>query len=421
MVSVKDNVGKSPEELYREREKRTNDAIGLKVPDRVPISLRLSYFPAKYNGLTTETAYYDASQWKQASKKLILDLEPDTYAPSTGTVSGVALEALDALQIKWPGHGVSPYHSHQLLEWEVMKEDEYDAFLSDPSDYIIRSYLPRVWGTMAPLARLPSLKSLIGNQSLAAFAGQFAATDFTEAFNALQKAAVASAEWQSTMSFFASEMAELGYPSTTSLGAGAPFDVISDFLRGMRGTMIDIYRRPDKLLQACEMLFEMQIDRIAEAVKYASNKRVFMALHRGSDGFLSLKQFETFYWPTLKKVILALVDAGLTPCPFFEGIYDSRLEYLLELPKGKVVCHFAQTNMFRAKEVLGGHLCIMGDVPSSLLQVASVQDVEEYCKKLIDICGKDGGYILTHMPIDEAKPENVKAMVDFAKSYGVYN
>ena len=420
-MSGKEGSGKSPEELYQEREKRTTDAIQLRVPDRVPISLRLSYFPARYNGITTEAAYYDAALWKQASKKLVVDLEPDTYASSTGTVSGGALEALDARQIKWPGHGVSPYHSHQLLEWEVMKEDEYDAFLNDPSDFIIRAYLPRIWGTMAPLARLPSLKSLIGNQSLAAFAGQMAAPDFTEALDALRKAAATSAEWQSAMNSFASEMAELGFPSTTGLGAGAPFDVISDYLRGMHGTMIDMYRRPDKLLQACEMLFEMQIDRISEAAKYTRNKRVFMALHRGSDGFLSLKQFETFYWPTLKKVILALVDAGLTPCPFFEGIYDSRLEYLLELPKGKVVCHFAQTDMFRAKEVLGGHLCIMGDVPSSLLQVASVQDVEEYCQKLIDICGKDGGYILTHMPIDEAKSENVKAMVDFTKSYGVYN
>ncbi len=145
-----------------------------------------------------------------------------------------------------------------------------------------------------------------------------------------------------------------------------------------------------------------------------------MALHRGSDGFMSLKQFETFYWPYFKKVVLNLVDQGLTPCPFLEGIWDQRLEYLLEFPKGKVLCHFAQTDMFKAKEVLKDHLCIMGNVPSSILQFGSVQDVEDYCRKLIDVCGKGGGFIMTHMPIDEAKPENVKAMVDFTKSYGVY-
>ena len=60
-----------------------------------------------------------------------------------------------------------------------------------------------------------------------------------------------------------------------------------------------------------------------------------MALHRGADGFMSLNQFETFYWPGLKKIILALIDAGLTPFVFFEGDFTSRLEYLTELPKGK--------------------------------------------------------------------------------------
>jgi uroporphyrinogen-III decarboxylase len=87
------------------------------------------------------------------------------------------------------------------------------------------------------------------------------------------------------------------------------------------------------------------------------------------------------------------------------------LEYFLELPKGKIVVHFDQTDMFRAKEILKDHACIMGNVPSSLLQVGSPQDVEEYCAKLIKFCGKGGGFILTNgSSIDEAKPENVKAM-----------
>jgi hypothetical protein len=52
---------------------------------------------------------------------------------------------------------------------------------------------------------------------------------------------------------------------------------------------------------------------------------------------MSLKQFETFYWPGLKAVILALVEKGMTPGIFLEGDYTARLEYLLELPRGKVL------------------------------------------------------------------------------------
>ena len=128
---------------------------------------------------------------------------------------------------------------------------------------------------------------------------------------------------------------------------------------------------------------------------------------------MSLKQFETFYWPTLKRLILTLIDEGLTPCPFFEGDYTSRLEYLLELPKGKVLGHFDTTDIFKAKEILGNHLCIKGNVPSSLLQTGMPQEVKEYCQKLIGVVGEGGGFIMSpRSSIDEAKPENIKVMFD---------
>ncbi len=143
-----------------------------------------------------------------------------------------------------------------------------------------------------------------------------------------------------------------------------------------------------------------------------------MPLHRGAEGFMSKQQFETFYWPTLKKAIMTNVELGYIPFPFFEGKCASRLEYLLELPKGKVVCHFEQTDMVKAKEVLGDHLCIMGNVPSSMLQVGSPSEVEDYCKNLIEVCGKGGGFILTPgSAIDEARPENIRAMVNSVKKY----
>lgn len=137
---------------------------------------------------------------------------------------------------------------------------------------------------------------------------------------------------------------------------------------------------------------------------------------------MSNKQFEIFYWPTLKKSIEALVDKGYTPNIFFEGEYTSRLEYLLELPKGKVIGLFDRSDMARVKEVLGNHICIAGNVPPSLLQAGTVQEVKDYCKWLIDVVGKDGGYIMAPgCSVDEVEPENLKAMVDFTKEYGVYS
>jgi uroporphyrinogen-III decarboxylase len=151
------------------------------------------------------------------------------------------------------------------------------------------------------------------------------------------------------------------------------------------------------------------------------NLRIFMTNTRGSDDFMSMKQFETFYWPTFKKLVLTLIERGATPCIFFEGNFTSRLEHLLDFPKGKILVRLDTTDIFRAKEILRDHFCVEGNVPSSLLQIGSVQDVKDYCKKLIDIVGKDGGYILgPRSSTDEVKPENLKAMIEFTKEYGRY-
>ena len=148
---------------------------------------------------------------------------------------------------------------------------------------------------------------------------------------------------------------------------------------------------------------------------------VFIPLHKGSDGFMSDEQYQRFYWPTLKKVILDLIDEGLIPVVFAEGGYNSRLEIIRGLPQGKVVWRFDDTDMARAKEILGDSACIYGNVPAALLTTGTADEVRAYCKKLIDVAGKGGGFILSSgAVIDMAKPENVRAMIEFTKEYGIY-
>ena len=409
---------------YAERDDRVNEAIAMKVPDRIPIQLFVGYFAGRYCSIPFSSAYYDAEKWRAANIRTITELEPDVYWAQTAAVSGKALEILGPLQIRWPGFGVSPDHSHQMIELEPMKAEDYDAFLGDPSDFIVRNYLPRVLESAAPMAKLPPFRSLMFSTGMAPYLAHFTRPEMVEMLDKFRKAAELQAEWQSRDIRFNEEMAELGFPSysTPRMMGGAPFDMISDFLRGMRGAMLDMYRLPDKLLETCDMLCKQTINTIKAlpAPEEGSVKRVFMALHRGSDGFMSLPQFEKFYWPTLKKILLTLIDAGWTPCPFFEGTWDQRLEYIRELPKGKVLCHFARTDPEKAKAVLGGHLCFMIDVPGIILQAGTVSEVEDYCRNLINVCGKDGGFIMTATALDEARPENVKAMIDITKSYGRY-
>ena len=91
-------------------------------------------------------------------------------------------------------------------------------------------------------------------------------------------------------------------------------------------------------------------------------------------------------------------------------------------PKGKAIYCFERTDIFTAKEILGDVTCIRGNVPASLLCTGSPEEVKAYCKRLIDVVGKGGGFIMDGaigIP-DEAKAENVKAMADNTRECGEY-
>ncbi|UCC17258.1 MAG: hypothetical protein JSU58_01540, partial [Dehalococcoidales bacterium] len=153
--------GKTPEQLYEEREKRVRDAIALREPDRVPVSLRFVHFPGYYVGIPNSAAYYDPVTWKKAVMKTIIDFEPDIYMNSSGMSSGAVNDILQPTQTKWPGGPLPDDSSNQAIDVETMKEDEYDLFLSDPTDFTLRYILPRAYGILEPLAHLPKLTDVM--------------------------------------------------------------------------------------------------------------------------------------------------------------------------------------------------------------------------------------------------------------------
>jgi len=63
----------------------------------------------------------------------------------------------------------------------------------------------------------------------------------------------------------------------------------------MRGSILDMYRRPDKLLAASERIMARLSP--AEPRSRGNPKRAGGAILRSTDGFMSKEQFETFYWP----------------------------------------------------------------------------------------------------------------------------
>jgi len=412
---------KTARQIRQEREKRITDAIQLKMPDRVPIICAMGYFPAKYVGIPCSAAYYDFDAWYAAYEKTLKDFQPDMIFPQP-FMPGKALEILDSKQMRWPGYGVDPYQGHQSIEVDNMQADELDLYMNDPSDYMLRVFMPRSSDKLTGLARLPRLSDLGGSP----FAMQMLAMAFTEpelnqTIRTLQAAGREMRRWLAKMAKFDKLVLDMGFPQYFQGAAMPPYDLISFSMRGMNGVMLDMFRQPGKLIELGEFVLQKTLERPMPPPNEYGNTRMFMTVTRGSDDFLSREQFEKFYWPTFKKLVMALIERGATPCIFFEGNCTSRLEYLLEFPKGKMLARFDRTDIFRAKKILRDHVCIEGNVPSSLLQVGTVQAVKDHCRQLIDVVGEGGGYILSpRSSTDEVDPANLRAMIEFTKEYGVY-
>lgn len=424
---IEKRTGKTPEQLYEEREKRIIDTINLKEPDRVPVLMRLGYFPLRYAGLTQSVAFYQPQVHKQAVMKTLLDFEPDAYLSAGNmTYSGLSLGTLDAKQVRWPGGNLPADVTFQYIDMAVMKENEYDLFMTDPTDFVLRHYLPRKYGALEPLSKLPTMgQNLIGSASpLVGLAPTLIKPDIQRMAQTLLQASREQAEFHD----FDEDIGQLGFPLGTApsgfIGNVEPFDIFASYLRGLPGVISDMFRQPEKLLAACERVLEWRLARAAPATpdKYGFPRRVQVgSFHFCSDRFLGKKQFETFVWPTWKKQLLAAINLGYIASPFGEGKCDDRVEYFLEMPKRKVWIRFTEVDMARAKDILRDHVCIGGNVPAALLQIGSPQEVEEYCQNLIKVCGKGGGFILgCGSSMDEGKPANIKAMIESAKKYGRY-
>ena len=414
------DAGKSPEQLLAERSARFEDASALRKPDRIPIFMPVSFFLADWGGVSHQQLLEDHDKRQQLLERAALHFQPDS-------ILGVfndprAALALGDRMTKWPGHGLPETGSFQFAEHEFMTGDDYDAFLKDPADWTIRTYLPRAFSQLEGLALLPPL-------AMAAF-GTYNLLNLgvlrTPPVAAALKALAAAAEEQAAADAWVAEsgqrLAALGFPPPPLAGSliEAPFDFMSDTLRGMRGVMTDILRRQAQLLEAEDRVLEIQLEHAISFARTTGLPYAFIPLHRGSDGFMSIAQFERFYWPQLRQMQLRLIENQITPVAFYEGIWNKRLDYVAELPAGKSIGWFQASDIFKVKEVAGKTLCIMGGMRNSLLQAGTVEEIRETTREVCQRVGEGGGFIMCTGigEMEGCKPELVEAWVRATHEFG---
>jgi len=403
---------------YRARAERLKTAILLQgTPDRVPVCTLTGLYPATSRGMTPYEAMHDYPRAAQAWLDCTRALQADSLlSPLFAAIPGRAFDILDVAVLSWPGHGVAETAGFQYNEKEWMLPEEYDQLIDDPTDYLLHVWLPRTVPGMGGFAGLVAPLDMVEIVASPTYLMRWASPEVQTSLEKLAAAGRECNDWGAAFFPLLGQLVAEGFPSPIGAMSLAPFDFIGDTLRGTRGIIVDMFRQPDTLLEACDRLAPLCVKWVTRRANPHSAPLVFMPLHKGADGFMNVEQFERFYWPSLRKVIMGLVEEGFVPYLFAEGAYGSRLESIRDIPFGRTVWHFDHTDMRRAKDILGGIACIQGNVPLSVLQLGTADEVRDYSRDLVRAAGPGGGFILdVGAVVDHAREENMLAMIQVAK------
>jgi hypothetical protein len=408
---------KSPQELYNERLARVKAAAACQQPDQIPVFGPFQKYPYQFGGITFKQAMNDYPAARAACHKFLDYFQPDVDFGPIFAYPARAMESIGWKAFKWPGHGLDDDAMYQYVDGEYMTAEEYDEFIFDPSDFMLRKWAPRQFTSMQGFAQLPPWRRFMWTGWMNI--GAFASPEMQETFRALPKFSADINEWWGHQAEYWGEIGAKGYPLAFAAWDWPPFDIIGDTLRGTRNVLADMRRRPGKLHDALEKATQIFIE-YGSGAAGAPLPFTWIWVHKSTREFMSDAQFKEFYWPYLRKGLCALIDKGITPVVYWEADFESRLEHIADVPSGKIIYHLSNTNFERAWDVLGGQVCLMGNVPNIMLLGGTPDDVRAYCKRIIDYTkGKPGLIMDAAVMLDEAKPENLKAMFDFTREYGL--
>jgi hypothetical protein len=409
---------KTPQEMYDARIKRIKDTVALRAADRVPVFGPYQKYPYSFAGLSFKEAMNDYPKARAACHKFLDYFQPDIDFGPIFAYPAPVMEAIGWKAFKWPGHGVGDNVMYQYVDGEYMKAEEYDEFIYDPSDFMLRKWAPRQFTAYEGFSQMVPWRRFMWTGWMNS--GFFASPEMRKSMELAIRGGELMNEWWGSQVQYWDEIKAKGYPLAFAGWDWPPFDILGDTLRGTHQILADMRRRPEKLHDALDVATKIFIE-YGEGGAGAPLPFVWIWVHKSTREFMSDAQFKEFYWPYLRKGIMALIEKGVTPVVYWEADFESRLEHIVDVPKGKVVYHLSTTNTEKAMDVLGGTVCLMGSVPNIQLLSGTPDDVRATCKKLIDTLGKKGGFIMdSALMLDEAKPENLKAMIDYTKEYGVY-
>ena len=393
------------EQLYQDRLKRYVIAMRNGKPDRIPIRPFVAEFTAKYAGYTCQEITHDYTKAFAAVRKCAADFDWDAVVANMVYVWTGLTQTIGLKYYAIPGVTIEADVGFQYLEpaedQAFMKPDEYDELISDPTGFLFNVWLPRVAVDVQDMGKPSTYRN-----NLSFLKGGMAMLNY---FNSFGEQNRRLQEETQTVSAIAGILK-------------APLDILGDKLRGYIGLCMDLLERPEKVRRACEALMPHLLHVALSGADPDKNVPITIWMHRGCVPFISHEHFENIYWATLKPIVEEIWRQGYQVLFYAEGNWDHHLHSFAELPEKSIIYHVDQGDIFETHKVLGDKFCISGGIPNYLLSYGTPDEVRRQCKAVIDVVAGDGGYIMDASAIiqNDAKVENVRALTEFTREYGVY-
>ena len=386
------------EMLYQKKLNRYMTALDCGKPDVVPVLFGIGEWVVKYKGTTLQEIYYDLDKSNSIVDEMLPGLDFDIFKGGPSLWWPPMFDAMGSKLYKFPGIGVDENSTFQFNEQEYMKADDYDEFIASPTEWLVNHFLPNISTELENPGSYRATVALIKGAAAFAISG-----------------GMMGAAWGKWT-------VEHGVVGQGTGFTKAPFDTLGDALRGMKGVLLDLRRRPEKVLAACEAITPHNVNCGLAGAGADTRFPCFAPLHRGAYPFLNPHQWDNFYWPSLKATIEGLWAKGKRMLFYAEGDWTPYLEKIAQLPDKSIVFQIDTTDAKKAKKILGGRFCLQGGVPTTLLTYGTPEKVKEHVKRTFDELAGDGGFILDAggVVMGDAKQENVIAMIEAARQYGVY-
>ncbi|ADL07554.1 uroporphyrinogen decarboxylase family protein [Thermosediminibacter oceani] len=380
--------------LQQERISIYQDVYNDKIPKRVPVNIGLPFeVIAQFGGLDLCEAQWNPAIVEEAVDKICQTVYSDICVFMGSMRYPSFYEILKSQSFRMASNGFI-----QHPEVTGMFPEDYDYLIENPYDCLLERVIPRQYKAFNPEDPINCAINLA--KSILAYNDDF------------MQSGIIIKKMEEKYGYYPGGLFSGGFTE-------APFDFLSDQLRGFKGISMDIRRMPDKVAAACDALYPIVFKM---GLPPANSNQIFIPLHMPP--FMREKDFEKLYWPSFKRLLDEYASMGIHCILFCEHDWTRYLDYLYELPTDTILW-FEYGDPKVIKEKLGKKHIITGLYPVMNLKTKTKEECVEEVKRYIDILAPGGKYIFnfdkTPLLYGDIKLECLCAVAETVRDYAVYS